>query len=403
MNADTFSGATVLTRGSNNKTMAMDTAYLQSDYSGRHRWWGHEHHVQAGVDLANERFANFAASVPVGVDLGKPTTTVGTPDDGGAVDEAMRLLTKNRHFEARALGLYAQDLVQVAEHWKLLGGLRWDLFEGIYQNLSTAATAAGNPCAVQPLARITRRDSLWSQRAGVLYQPTPLSSFHLSYGTSFNTSGDAYQYDAGTANVAPEASRNLELGGKFDAESGDLSARIALFHSTKTNERNRDADSVNACNYVLSGKRHAAGMEVDLAGRVTPHWEVYLSYAWIPIAKVDSSSGAIGTEPVGSRPGLTPRHTASLWTTYQATSRLRVGAGVTARSEDRPVGLAQTATVKAPAFATVDLMAEYRWHPITLKANLSNVGNRHYADFLYRGHYVPGRPRTLLVTASYRF
>ena len=237
----------------------------------------------------------------------------------------------------------------------------------------------------------------------MLYQPTPLSSYHFSYGTSFNTAGDTYQYDAGSANVAPESSRNFELGGRFDSESGDLSTRFAIFHSTKYNERNRDADSVNACNYVLSGQRHAAGVEFDMAGRISPQWEVFASYAWIPIARIDSSSGAAGTEPVGSRPGLTPRHTASVWTTYQLTSEFRFGGGLTARSSDTPVGLAQTSAVEGPAYVTFDAMAEYRWQKVLLRANLANLTNRHYADFLYRGHYVPSRPRTLLVTATYGF
>ncbi len=48
-------------------------------------------------------------------------------------------------------------------------------------------------------------------------------------------------------------------------------------------------------------------------------------------------------------------------------------------------------------------MAEYVIGRLSLKANLTNLADTHYADFLYRGHYVPGRPRTLLVTAAYRF
>ena len=402
VNADTFSDATVLTRGTNNKIMNMDTRYLQSDYSGKHRWFGLEHSVQAGVDLADEQFENFAAAVPAGVALAKPTTTVGTPDDGARVSEALRALTRNRTFEAQALGLYAQDLLTIAPSWKLLGGLRWDRFEGTYRNISVAANPA-NPCSVAPANTIGRSDSLLSQRLGLLYQPTPHQSYHLSYGTSFNTSGDAYQYDAGTADVDPEKSRNVELGGRIEAAGGRLSTRFALFHSTKFNERNRDADTVNACNYVLSGKRHAAGLELDVAGRITPRWEMFVSYAFIPIARVDSASGAPGTEPVGSRPGLTPKHTASLWSTYRLTPQWRVGGGLTARSHDKPVGLAPTSQIEAPGFVSVDLMAEYVRGDFAFKLNLFNLADRHYADFLYRGHYIPGRPRTLQATVSYRF
>ncbi|GMV00349.1 MAG: TonB-dependent siderophore receptor [Burkholderiaceae bacterium] len=402
VNADTFGDATVLTRGTNNKLMNMDTRYVQSDYSGKHRWLGREHSVQAGVDLADEAFDNFAATVPPGVSLAKPTTTVGTPDDGARVSESLRAVTRNRTFEARALGVYAQDLLTIAPSWKLLGGLRWDRFEGTYRNIAIAANP-NNPCAVTPATVIERDDSLLSQRLGLLYQPTPQQSWHLSYGTSFNTSGDTYQYDAGTADVDPEKSRNIELGGRIEAAGGRLSTRFALFHSTKYNERNRDADTVNACNYVLSGKRHAAGFEFDVAGRITPRWEVYVSYAFIPVARVDNSSGAPGTEPVGSRPGLTPKHTASLWSTYRLSPEWRVGGGLTARSHDKPVGLSATSQVEAPGFVSLDLMAEYVRGDFSFKLNLFNLADRHYADFLYRGHYVPGRPRTLQATLAYRF
>lgn len=38
------------------------------------------------------------------------------------------------------------------------------------------------------------------------------------------------------------------------------------------------------------GRRHAVGVELDIAGRITPAWEVYGSYAWIPVAKIDQGN-----------------------------------------------------------------------------------------------------------------
>ncbi len=404
--ADTFSDATLLQRSNGTgvqlKTMNMDTVYAQSDYSGRHQWLGLDHSVQTGVDVAHEQFENFglASTSPV---LAKPRTTVGTPDDSARIDESRRVLVRNRTFTAKGLGAYVQDLMQIAPMWKLLAGLRWDKLDGSYRNLSTAAVPPTNPCGVQPLATIERSDSLWSRRVGVLFQPNELQSYHFSYGTSFNTSGDTYQYDAGTVNTPPEKSRNVELGAKIDSAGGNFTTRVALFHSTKYNERNRDVESVNACNYVLSGKRHAAGFELDLTGRITNDWEVYGSYAYIPTARVDASSGAAGTEAVGSRPGLTPRHSGTIWTTYQIDPRWRVGGGLNARSSDRPVGLAATSQIVAPKFITADLMAEYTLDQLSYKLSLTNVTDEHYADFLYRGHYIPGKGRAVQATMTYKF
>lgn len=410
--ADTFGPDTVLTRSNGSgvqlKNMEMDTVYLQSDYNGRHQWGGFEHSVQAGVDLSDEQFDNYGAAIDSPT-LDKPTTTVGSPADGAWIDESARKLSRTRTFEAKAVGLYAQDLVRVAPSWKLLAGLRWDRLEGDYKAITaqgqptTGNPPQPNPCYTPAGTSYSRSDSLWSKRFGVLYQPTPFASYHAVYGTSFNTAGDTYQYDAGTSQVDPESSRNIELGARLESQDGRFTTRVAVFHSTKYNERNRDSETVNACNYVLSGERHAAGFEFDVAGRLTPAWEVYASYAWIPEAEVDKSSGAAGTEAVGSRPGLTPRHSGSLWTTYQVSQKIRVGAGINGRSRDKPVGLAADSGVSAPKWVTADLMAEYATDELSYKLNITNVTDKHYADQLYRGHYIAGKPRTIQFTTAVKF
>ena len=48
-------------------------------------------------------------------------------------------------------------------------------------------------------------------------------------------------------------------------------------------------------------------------------------------------------------------------------------------------------------------MAEYTVGDLALQLNLSNLTNKLYADMLYRGHYIPGKPRTLQLTGSHRF
>jgi len=381
----TLSDATVLTRGNNNKIQDLESVNLQSDYSGRFQALGFKHQLLAGVDVAHDRFRNYGAST-----LAKPTTTLGTPDDGGAVDESLRVVTLNRTFDAKGLGAYAQDMVQLSPTWKVLGGLRWDRFSGTYDTPVIGATAATHRA---------RSDALWSRRFGVLYQPTAFQSYHFSYGTSFNTSGDTYQYDALGSNTPPEGSVNYELGGKLDLADGNLSVRFALFHAIKTNERNRDADTVNATNYVLSGQRHAAGLELDLAGRISKDWEVFASYAFIPDAAIDKGTSLQG-ETVGSRPGLTPRHSGTVWSTYQLTPMWRVGGGLNARSAMAPQ---LVTTFEAPSYVTADLMAECTLGDLAFKLNLTNVTNKLYADMLYRGHYTPGKGRTLQLTGTYRF
>ena len=391
-----FSDATVLTRGAQNKIQDLNSIYLQSDYSTKFSALGLKHEVFAGVDLAQENKNVFRVTGG----STRPSTTVGTPNDGASVNEGARVVTRSSAFEADNLGLYAMDLVQVAEHWKVLGGLRFDRMRGNYktEDANGKTTAAYD----QMIAN-------WSQRVGALYQPTELSSFHISWGTSFNTSADTYSYSGTSSNAPPEQSRNVEIGAKLDSADKRYTTRLAIFQSVKFNERNTDPDNA-AATAVLSGQRHATGLEIDASGMLTPKWEIYGSYMWMPDAMVDAAAPcpATGTctqatagDRVGDRPSLTPIHSGTVWTTYQFTPELRLGAGVNFRSEQSPN---RNPGFFAPGYATLDLMSEYKFNEKTvLKVNVTNALDKLYADGLYTAFYTPGPGRTVQATLNLKF
>jgi catecholate siderophore receptor len=396
---NTFGPSTTLTRGTQNKIQDLDTLYVQSDLSSKFTAWGVRHEVLSGVDVAREQKTVYAARTAAqglgGVDLVKPNTTVGTPDDGAWVNEASRALRVNNQYTATAWGVYAQDLVQVAPHWKLLGGLRYDRLKGNYD--SFAAPANGANAVNGAISNYQMEVGEWSKRVGALFQPSERESYHFSAATSFNTSGDAYSLGAGNKDTPPEQSINLELGAKLDSADKNFSTRYALFQSTKLNERNTDPLQPGVT--VLSGRRHAAGLEADITGRLSPRWEVFGSFMWMPVAKIDV--GGQGAEAAGSRPSLTPRVSATLWNTYQINGQWRVGAGLNHRGAQTPN---RNPGWEAPAFTTADVMAEYRYdEQFTFKGNVSNLTNKRYADQLYSGHYVPGAGRLVQVTGSYKF
>jgi catecholate siderophore receptor len=397
-----FGPGTVFTRGSNLKIQDVETLHAQSDLSTRFSTWGMKHELQTGLDFAREEKTVYAArsAAQGGPSLIKPPTTAGRPDDGAWIDESARALRLGNQFTNKAWGVYLQDLVEVAPRWKVLGGLRYDSMDGVYDQFNIPNNAPGPVTALQYRQKIGE----WSKRVGLLYQPDALTSFHFSYGTSFNTSGDTYSYNALSANTPPEQSENIELGAKIDSADKRFSTRFALFRSTKKNERNTDPDTA-ASRLLLSGKRHTAGFEVDVVGRITPKWEVFGSYMWMPIARVDvaaSTATTVGNR-VGDRPGLTPRHSGTVWTTYQLTPQWRVGGGLNFRSRQAPADVTAPAW-EAPGFVTADLMAEYNVNQtFTVKANIINVANKLYGDSLYRGHYIPGAGRLVQVALTARF
>ncbi len=387
VNLSNFTDATVLTRGNNPKVQDLNSVYAQSDYNNKFAALGFKHEVTLGVDMSQETKNVYRVSA-----VTKPSTTVGTPDDGASVNEAARTTSVSSAFQADNLGLYAQDLVQVAEHWKVLGGLRFDRMRGTFDNISAAGAITSS---------YDQTISDWSQRVGVLYQPNDRSSYHFSWGTSFNTSADTYSYSALSANTAPEQSRNVEFGAKLDSADKRYTTRLAIFQSTKFNERNTDPDS-SATAMLLSGQRHTTGLEIDVTGRLTPRWEIYGSYMWMPDAMIDvAASTATAGERAGERPWLTPIHSGTVWSTYQVNSQLRLGGGVNFRSEQTPN---RNPGFYAPAYATLDLMGEYAFNErYVLKVNLNNALDKLYADALYSGHYIPGAGRNLQATLNIKF
>lgn len=407
---DTLSNSTSLNRGTNLKMQDMNNLALQSDYTAKTRWWGLEHNITTGVDLSREVRRVYADTPGLTAatrtqfytELGllKPTTTFGA-GSGGSVDETRRVKFVNNQYESVGWGAYFQDLVRLGEHWKALAGLRYDNMVGNYDvfNYSYSGSAGSHSYSRFALSSITpyqMQVSGFSPRVGALFQPDERHSYHVSLGSSFNTSGETYSLSSSNTDTPPEQSANLEIGAKIDSPDRRYTTRWGVFHSVKFYERNTDpASSV----VVLSGRRHASGVELDVTGRLTPRWEVYGSYMWMPDALIDA--GGSGGEIAGARPSLTPVHSGTVWSTYQFTSQWRAGAGLNLRSEQTPN---RNPGWTVPGYVTLDLMAEYKPSDRhTVKTSLNNAGNTRYADALYTGHYIPGAGRNLQVTLSARF
>ncbi len=407
----TFGPTTVITRGTQLKIQDLDTLYAQSDFQTKFQALGMQHELLAGVDVAQEKKVVYAdspnltaaqrAALYAATGLTKPNTTVGAVNDGASINEATRVLFKTSDYESTGFGMYVQDLMQVAPHWKVLAGLRFDRLTGKYN--ATAYTYSGttgthgyDKFAPGASSSYEMQVSEISKRVGLLYQPNELHSYHFSAATSFNTSGDAYSLGATNADTPPEQSINIELGAKLDTEDKRFTTRLAVFRSTKLHERNTDP-LINLV--TLSGKRHVAGAEIDVAGRLTPQWEIYASYMWMPVANIDE--GVAGSEGEGTRPSNTPYHSGSFWNTYQINAQWRVGAGINFRGRQTPI---RNPGWEVPSWVTADAMVEYLMNDkVTLKLNVSNLTNKLYADQLYSGHYIPGAGRLVQLTGSFKF
>ena len=325
------------------------------------------------------------------------------------MDEASRVLRTSNDYSARSWGVYAQDMLHLTPQWKAIAGLRYDKMRGSFRSYTPLA----NPTLPQTMTQYDMNLGEWSPRVGLLYQPNEQQSWYASLGQSFNPTAESYSLSPANVDTPPEKSRNFEIGLKGDTESKRLSYRVSLFQTTKYNERNTDpllfVPSTTTPVTALTGQRHATGLEFDMAGRITPQWEIYTSWMWMPNAKVDKaapcpavgtcSQGTFGERP-GDRPALTPKLSGTVWTTYQLTPVWRLGAGLNYRSSQAPTRSA----FQVPSFTTADVMAEYTVSDkLVVKGNISNIGNKYYADQLYPGHYIPGAGRNAQITASFKF
>jgi len=208
---------------------------------------------------------------------------------------------------ATTLGLCLQDALDLTPQRKLVGGVRLDKFSGDYDR--SGSVAPNN-------TPLSRSDTLLSKRLGSMCQPTDEVCYCASYGTSFNTSGDLYQFDPRSANTPPESSRNIEVDAKRGLYKGDLSLRTALTRTDKNNERNTDIDTATNC-YLLSGKRHTDALEFEVAGRINPQWDIFAGLGFLRAVINQAGSNEAGQAEVGQNSGLSPSRQATLFSTYR--------------------------------------------------------------------------------------
>ena len=381
---------TVVNRRNNAKSGKEHHTFLQTDYLTTTNWFGRKNSILVGAEYAVES-ANRSTYPLLNATAIKPPTTVGNPGSTGIGGNLTQVVATE--FQATTMGLYVQDTIELTKQWKLVGGLRLDNFKGDYDRVGN--TPPNN-------APLSRSDSLLSKRLGVMYQPNDEVSYYAAYGTSFNTSGDLYQFDPQSANTPPESSRNFEIGAKWELYGGDLSLRTALARTDKYNERNTDIDTAND-SYLLSGKRHTDALEFEIAGRITPQWDVFAGVGFLRAVIDQAGSNAAGQAEVGQNPGLSPSRQANLWTTYRIGERWRVGGGFTAVSQNKPSNSVTTIN-RAPGYVKADALVEYRVSQDTaLKLNVDNMFDKVYFNTLYRGFAAPGDERSVRLTLTSKF
>ena len=323
--------------------------------------------------LADRRNASFpsGATVTLAERITVPTVTFpNTPSSASQSDVTF-------------WSVYAQDQIDLGDHVKIVGGLRFDRF-----TISSTNLVSNLPGK--------RSDSKWSPRVGLIVKPQENLSLYTSYAKSFlPQSGDQFAVlDATSEALAPEEFENLEAGVKWDVTDA-LAVTAAVYRLDRNNTRATDPISGNA---VLSGKSRTQGIELSLVGRVTDKLDISLGYA-LQDGEIRATTTAA---PAGRPLAQLPRHQASAWGRYNFSKRFGLGLGLIHQSS-------QFATisnaVRLHAFTRIDAAAYYDLtDAVTLQLNVENLTDTDYFPAAHTDNNIStGRPLNAKVTLRMKF
>jgi catecholate siderophore receptor len=347
-----------------------------------------DHTMTAGVDVTREG-RDFLRNQFAG----QAGTNFLTPDPwrfgGVPVPPTATQLTDG---VATDYGVYIADQAKITKYFELVGSLRYDQ----YRFMQKA------PLADAVLQSLTRVDQMRSWRYGAVFHPTEKTSIYVIRGTSFNPSADNLTLNVGTVAGAlsllatpPEQTTSNEVGAKAEVLNGRLLLQTALFDALKYNFRVTDPTTMLTSSV---GTVSARGWEASAAGKLTDQWSVITSYTYVR-ARITNPVVPI---QMNAEPMNTPTHAYSLWTTYDYTKELQLGAGAFYNSSlwgdlQTTGNLANTAL--APAWWRFDAMAAYKLSPkVTLQFNVYNLTDKLYYESAYTNWAVPAARRTFAIT-----
>jgi catecholate siderophore receptor len=336
--------------------------------------------------------------------------------------------------EGDTIAVYAQDQIQFTEQWKALVGMRYEHYKAKAQTIGLApGVASAGP--------FSRTDNMLSGRAGLIWQPTRTQSYYVSWGNSYNPSG---QLDVGDSpfagaggttaqtnlnainqNLEPEKNENVEVGAQWDI--GGVQVRSAVFRNEKTNARQLDSTGTTT---VLGGKRRVDGIEFEASGSITRNWDVFSGIVFMR-GKIISSSpfGALTntngtpTGPItdvaafcalpttncvnvnGNTPAEVPKVAGTLWTIYRLGGGWEVGGGARGQQGAWLTDRNDPGT-KIPGYIVFDATTAYVQKQYEVRVNVYNLLDKFY----YIGGYnnrpdrvLPGQPRVASLTVRYNF
>ena len=417
-----------LWRRTNNRAIDTKTFADQLSLTGAFQTGGLKHSYSAGVEYSEEKSSKGSYVIggagtnnPIGNNQVCKTTGAATgynctdfynpnPNDPWSATHPVTRSDKALDIDqtTKTKSVYAFDTIELSEKWLVNLGLRWDDYdtEQVTPVLNKAPTVLNNS------------DGFLNYQAGVVFKPTANGSIYLSYGTSSTPPGmDSGEgndsISAAIENLKPQETKNYELGTKWDLLDKRLNLTAAIFHTEMSNAR----VVIDTGTTQNAGKKAINGVEIGINGQITDNWNVAGGYTYMDSELKDNGFVCGVTVPRGQpcpagqyivSPNNgnmfpnTPKHAATLWTTYVFPFGLTVGGG--ASYVDKQYGDAAN-TKWVPSYTRWDAMIGYAIQDnISLQLNVQNLTDKTYFTKAYASHYAsiaPGRAATLALNVKF--
>ncbi|WP_413502866.1 ferrichrome porin FhuA [Serratia proteamaculans] len=283
-------------------------------------------------------------------------------------------------------GLYVQDQAEWNQ-WVLTLGGRYDWSD----------TNSTNRLTENSVSR--QKDNEFTGRAGLNYVFENGIAPYVSYSESFEpTSGT----DVSGNTFAASKGKQYEAGVKYAPKDRPITASMAIYQLTKTN--NKVADPNNKFASIQGGEIRSRGVEFEAKAALSANLNLLGSYTYT------DAEYSKDTTLQGNAPAAIPKHMASLWADYTfhetAISGLTLGSGV------RYVGSSygdEANTFKVKDYTVVDAAIKYDLARFNLPGssigiNVNNLFDKEYVSscFATYGCYW-GAERQVVATATFRF
>jgi len=306
-----------------------------------------------------------------------------------ALGQARPALTRTTTHDKENLKTWAffvQDQVALTERLKALAGVRFERFEHDYVNkLSAAGDFSKGENGVTP-------------RFGLLYDLTETVAVYANTARSFKPNSGAPAGATGRG-FDPEKGKSYELGVKWEALDRQLSVDAAVYHIVKENVLTRDPVDPNY--NVAAGQVRSRGLDINIAGNITPEWRVIGGYAY-----VDAEVTKDNRLPSGTRLANIPRNSFSLLNTYEFQDGFAkgLGLGIGVKYVDDRNGQTEAVTYNMDQYTVVDLLSFYQLNEhVRLNLDVKNLFNKEYDEGAFNTYAYPGAPRTVQAGVSYTF